>query len=226
MTKAIVFSGILGMMFLHWTGTNPELQIQNANQVLSKPATIQLAASIEIKDGDLIFQTSLSGQSKAVQLATKSKYSHCGIIYKEGNKFYVFEAIQPVKRTPLNQWIARGQHGKYVIKRLKNADQVLTLETLKKMKQAGDQFKGKNYDLTFEWSDDKIYCSELIWKVYQRGAGIEIGKLEKLSSFDLTDKVVKKKMRERYGNNIPLDETVISPAAIFDSELLITVTNN
>src|SRR5437867_163185 len=24
------------------------------------------------------------------------------------------------------------------------------------------------YDLTFEWSDDKIYCSELVWKVYER----------------------------------------------------------
>jgi uncharacterized protein YycO len=159
-------------------------------------------------------------------LATKSKYSHCGILFKEGNKFYVFEAIQPVKRTPLNKWIARGQGGKYVVKRLKNADKVLTPAALQKMKQVGDQFKGKNYDLTFEWSDDKIYCSELIWKVYQRATGIEIGKLEKLSSFDLSDEAVKKKMKERYGDNIPMSETVISPAAIFDSELLITIKSN
>jgi uncharacterized protein YycO len=179
-----------------------------------------------IMDGDLIFQTSLSSQSKAVQLATRSAYSHCGIIYKEGNKYYVFEAIQPVKRTPLNKWIARGQGGKYVIKRLKNAKEVLTPEVLQKMKKVGDQFKGKNYDLTFEWSDDRIYCSELIWKVYQRGAGIELGKLEKLSSFDLTSKTVKQKMKERYGDHIPMDETVISPEAVFNSELLLTVESN
>ena len=94
------------------------------------------------------------------------------------------------------------------------------------MKQVGDQFNGKNYDLTFEWSDDKIYCSELIWKIYQRATGIEIGKLEKLSDFDLTNEAVKKKMKERYGDKIPTEEIVISPASIFDSELLTTVKSN
>ncbi len=179
-----------------------------------------------LKNGDLIFQTSQSSQSQAIQLATKSKYSHCGIIYQEGEKYFVFEAIQPVKYTPLEQWIARGKAGKYVVKRLKNAAQVLTPEVLRKMKAVGDGFKGKNYDLTFEWSDDKIYCSELIWKVYQRATGLEIGKLDKLSNFDLSAEAVKKKMKERYGDRIPLNETVISPAAVFESELLITVKSN
>jgi len=200
---------------------DPKQRLENA-----KTEVKQLANNDEIKNGDLIFQTSLSGQSKAIQLATKSKYSHCGLIYKDGNDFYVFEAVQPVKRTTLDKWIARGQDGKYVIKRLKNADQVLTPVTLAKMKQVGDSFNGKNYDLTFEWSDDKIYCSELIWKIYQRATGIEIGKLEKLSDFDLTNEAVKKKMKERYGDKIPNDEIVISPAAIFESELLTTVKSN
>ncbi len=36
------------------------------------------------QNGDIIFQTSTSGQSKAIQIATGSKYSHMGIIYKQG----------------------------------------------------------------------------------------------------------------------------------------------
>lgn len=192
----------------------------------AKTEVKSLSENCEIRNGDLIFQTSLSGQSKAIQLATKSKYSHCGIIYKNGNDYFVFEAIQPVKLTPLNKWIARGQNGKFVIKRLVNAEQVLTPATLAKMKEAGDQFTGKNYDLAFEWSDDKIYCSELIWKIYKRATGLEIGKLQKLSDFDLSNEAVKNKMKERYGNKIPMDEIVISPAAIFDSELLMTVKSN
>ena len=147
-------------------------------------------------------------------------------MYSDNGQFYVFEAIQPVKTTPLDKWIARGENGHYVITRLKNADQVLTAETLEKMKSEGEKFKGKNYDLTFEWSDEKIYCSELIWKIYKRATGIVIGKLEKLSDFDLTNDAVKKKMKERYGDKIPMDEIVISPAAIFDSELLMTVKEN
>lgn len=134
--------------------------------------------------------------------------------------------MQPVKRTPLDKWIARGENGKFVIKRLKNSEQILTLTVLQKMKQVGETFVGKSYDLTFEWSDDKIYCSELIWKVYQRASGIEIGKLQKLSDFDLTNEAVKSKMKERYGDKIPMDEIAISQSPIFDSELLTTVKSN
>lgn len=226
MKKSTIILGLLGLMFFGGLYAkqkfyDPKHQLEN-----SKSEVKQLSNKDQIKNGDLIFQTSLSGQSKAIQLATKSKYSHCGIIYKYGSDFYVFEAVQPVKRTPLDKWIARGQDGKYVIKRLKNADQVLTPATLTKMKQLGDQFNGKNYDTTFEWSDDKIYCSELIWKIYQRATGIEIGELEKLSDFDLTNEAVKKQMKERYGDKIPTEEIVISPASIFDSELLTTVKSN
>ncbi len=226
MKKTIFILGLLGLIIFGGLYTkrkfyDPKNRLENAGTQV-----IKLADQHDLKNGDLIFQTSLSEQSKAIQLATKSKYSHCGLIYKDGNGTYVFEAIQPVKRTPLDKWIARGQDGKYVIKRLKNADQVLTPATLTKMKQIGDQFNSKNYDLTFEWSDDKIYCSELIWKIYQRATGIEIGKLEKLSDFDLTNEAVKKKMKERYGDKIPIDEIVISPARIFDSELLTTVKSN
>jgi len=226
MKKGIIILGLLGLIVIGGLYAkrkfyDPKHRLENARTEVKK-----LADQDEIKNGDLIFQTSLSGQSKAIQLATKSKYSHCGLIYKDGNDFYVFEAVQPVKRTPLDRWIARGKDGKYVIKRLRNADQVLTPATLTKMKQVSEQFNGKNYDLTFEWSDDKIYCSELIWKIYQRATGIEIGELEKLSDFDLTNEAVKKKMKERYGDKIPTNEIVISPAAIFDSELLTTVKSN
>jgi uncharacterized protein YycO len=224
--KTLFILGILGLTLC--SGLYGYSRIFNSNDNLehARKEVQKLADQDEIQNGDLIFQTSLSEQSKAIQLATKSEYSHCGIIFKEGNDYYVFEAIQPVKRTPLDKWIARGKDSEYVIKRLKNAEQVLTPTTISKMKQVGEEFRGKNYDLTFEWSDDKIYCSELIWKIYHRAAGIEIGKLEKLSDFDLTSDAVKKKMKERYGNKIPLNEIVISPASIFNSELLVTVKSN
>lgn len=179
--------------------------------------------SKHLENGDIIFQTSKSSQSKAIQLATNSKYSHMGIIYEDEGHFFVYEAVQPVKLTPLKNWITRGENGHYVIKRLKNADQVLTNSVLTKMKKVGEQFKGKPYDIYFEWSDDKIYCSELVWKIYKQAADVEIGQLEQLSDFDLTNEIVQTKMKERYGDNIPLDEKVISPAAMFNSDKLITI---
>lgn len=180
----------------------------------------------KLQDGDIIFQTSTSQQSKAIQLATKSEYSHCGIIYKEKGKYFVFEAVQPVKLTPLDEWIARGKNSHFVIKRLKNAEKVLTPKILDEMKKTGNSFKGKDYDLYFEWDDDRIYCSELIWKIYKQGTGLEIGKLQRLEEFDLSHPAVKQKLKERYGNNIPKNEKVISPVAIFNSDLLYTVESN
>ena len=177
----------------------------------------------DFQNGDIIFQISQSSQSKAIQLATKSKYSHMGIIYQEGEKLFVYEAVQPVKLTPLIKWINRGENHHYVVKRLKNHDDVLSKEVLKKMKLAGEKHSGKNYDLYFEWSDARIYCSELVWKIYNEAAGIEIGSLQRISEFDLSHPAVQAKIKERYGDSLPEDELVISPARMFNSDKLFTV---
>lgn len=68
--------------------------------------------------GDIIFQISRSSQSKAIQLATHSDYSHTGMLVIRNKKPYVFEAAGPVKYTPLKQWIAHGEKGKYVVRRV------------------------------------------------------------------------------------------------------------
>lgn len=175
------------------------------------------------QNGDIIFQTSQSKQCTAVRIATRSIYSHCGIIYIEKNKVYVYEAVGPVKMTPFNEWIQHGKDSKYVVKRLKNASTELTPAIFSKIKASGAKYKGKSYDIYFGWSDDKIYCSELVWKIYKQGANIEVGKLQKLKEFDLSSKEVKAILKERYGEDVPLDEIVISPKSIFDSELLETV---
>ena len=64
------------------------------------------------------------------------------------------------------------------------------------------------------------------WKIYKEALGLEIGELETLKDFDLTDKIVKEKMKERYGDNIPLNELVISPVEMFNSDKLKVVYKN
>ena len=108
-------------------------------------------------------------------------------------------------------------------KRLREADRILTSLTVKRLRQAGNKFQGKPYDSYFEWSDKRIYCSELVWKTYDRGIGVRVGKLQKVRDLDLSDPIVKNKIKERYGNKVPMDETVISPGEMFSSELLVTV---
>lgn len=94
---------------------------------------------------------------------------------------------------------------------------------VEKLRQVAEHFRGKPYDLTFEWSDQRIYSSELVWKIYDRALGIQVGKLQKLKEFSHSDPVVAKKTKERNGSKIPPEDPVISPAAIFRSDKLVTV---
>lgn len=181
------------------------------------------AALPAVREGDIIFHQSRSAQSLAVQQATRSPYSHMGMLIRHQGRLQVFEASATVRFTPLEKWIARGEGGRYVLKRLRDADSLLDEAALTKIRREAAALAGRRYDLTFEWSDQRLYCSELVWKIYQRALGIEIGGLQQVREFDLSAPAVKVKLRERYGNKVPLDETVVSPVAMFESELLVTV---
>ncbi len=199
---ALIFSVIVGSLLLF-----SSFEIGFDNKMISK-----------LKDGDMIFQTSQSNQCEAVRIATNSKFSHCGIIFIENGKPMVYEAVQPVKITSLNDWIAHGRNKSYLITRLKN--KVLDAVTIKKMKEYAIKFLNKDYDLYFEWSDEKIYCSEYVWKIYKNGATIKLCDLQSLKNFNLKDKKVQAILKERYGNDIPLNEKVIAPSQLVDSKLI------
>lgn len=193
--------------------------------VLSAPASVD-SLTVNVRDGDIIFHTSTSSQSMAIQRATGSQYSHMGIIFFQKGEPYVYEAVKTVQFTPLKKWIAGGEGMHYVVRRLKDADRLLTETAIKKLRREARRLQGKPYDLTFEWSDDRIYCSELAWKIYDRAMSVRIGRLQKLREFDLSDPAVKQKMKERYGSKAPMEEPVISPGEMFEAANLVTVVQN
>ncbi|WP_202983843.1 YiiX/YebB-like N1pC/P60 family cysteine hydrolase [Gilliamella sp. ESL0254] len=140
-------------------------------------------ASYKPQDSDIIFQSSQSRKSLAVEQATNSPYSHMGIIFIKNGKPYVIEAANKVIYTPLNSWIARGKNKKYIIKRFKNHD--LSNNEIAKLKQVTSSFEGKPYDIWFGWDNNYIYCSELIWKIYDKALKLKIGQLQTIKDFNL-----------------------------------------
>lgn len=194
--------------------------------IASNLALVSLSVSgLPVHDGDLIFQTSHSPQSQAVQKATGSPYSHMGLIFIRDGEPYVLEASATVRYTPLARWVMGGVGHHFVVKRLLDAGHVLTRAAMDSVEESAATFVGRPYDLTFEWSDDRIYCSELVWTVYDRSLGIDIGTLQQIRDFNLSDPVVAALMKQRYGGAVPLEETVISPVAMFNSLLLTEVTS-
>ncbi len=176
-----------------------------------------------LREGDIVFQTSRSAQSEAIQRATHSPFSHVGVVHRAGDAVFVYEAVGPVKLTPLDAWVGHGEGLHFVAKRLKNRDAVMTRAAVERAETVAREFRGRAYDAAFAWSDERLYCSELVYKIYDRGFGVKLGQVQKLREFDLSDPVVKAKLHERYGEHVPLDEPVISPASIAASDLLETV---
>ncbi|MGZ3863493.1 MAG: YiiX family permuted papain-like enzyme [Bacteroidia bacterium] len=173
----------------------------------------------KLKTGDILFITSSSGQGKAIQLATKSKFTHVGVVFVENDKVYVYHAVEPVMKSTLDEFLQFSEDGKYTAKRLKKG-LLLTDATNEKMRKMAVGLLGKHYDIYFNWKDDEWYCSEFVWKLYERNYHLQIGTLRPLKDFDLSSDVVKTVMKKRYGNNIPYDEKMISPQDMFDSPLL------
>ena len=188
-----------------------------------KSATQEKLNAQGLQAGDIVFQSSNSLQCEAIKAATGSAWSHCGILLPHNGKLMVLEAVQPVQWEELDKWIKRDAKGVYKVKRL-SADSTLTEKVLANMVKYGEKLVGKNYDIYFNWSDDEWYCSELVWKIYEENLGTEVGIRKPLKDYNLSHPIVKEIMRKRYGANPPMDEMMISPGAIFESNKLIDVT--
>ena len=133
--------------------------------------TFSFAFASPYQTGDIIFQTSRSSQSLVIQKATHSPYSHMGMIVNKNGQLWVLEAIQPVKYTPLKQWINRGLNQAYIVKRY---TPLLTSKQQQLLVTHAERFLGKPYDIYFGWDDHAIYCSEIVWKAYRSALGVEL----------------------------------------------------
>jgi hypothetical protein len=174
-----------------------------------------------LHEGDILFQSTGGVQAEAIRLATGSEWTHVGILFKDGGAWMVYEAVGPVIATPLKEWAERGIDGHFEVKRLDR--KALDTQAIARLRQATEAFLGLPYDLGFRWSDERIYCSELVWKAYARGLGMELCAPKAMREHELGNPVVRRTMKDRYGNAPPLDELMIAPGALFNCPLLVAV---
>lgn len=171
----------------------------------------------DVESGDIIFQVSSSSQAPAVALASNSPITHVGIISVEGDKVTVIEAVEPVREVSIESFIDHSNlWGVYRLKQQpKNPD------WSKKVIRAARAMKGKHYDGLFQWSDDRIYCSELVWKAYKRGTGIDLSTPQRVGDLNLSLPPVQELIKRRMGGKkLNLDEKIVTPGALHESDLL------
>ena len=183
-------------------------------QIAKETLTAETGPVSEVREGDVIFQTSKSQQSPLIQIGTRSKITHCGIIVMRGGKPYVLETLKTLVLTPLDKFIARGEDGKYWIKRSSK-------ENIK-IKYA--KYLGKPYDLAFKFDNGRFYCSELVYDIYQKQLGIQLAEPRQVKDylFLFTDRLPKLK-RSMKRRGISNEQYAIAPVDIFNSEYLESV---
>ena len=181
---------------------------------LVEPLSAQDTPITDVREGDVIFQTSQSSQSPLIQLGTRSHITHCGIVVMNNGKPYVLESLKILVLTPLDEFVARGKDGKYWLKR-PDKDNI-------KIEYA--DYLGKSYDFAFSFDNDVYYCSELVYDIYKTQLGIELCKPKKIDDYLIlcTEKIpqIEAAMQRR---GITKEQYAVAPVDIFESEHLHSV---
>lgn len=172
-------------------------------------------ATYEPQEGDVVFQSLPHNPLiDAIEGATESPFSHCGILHRSGSAWLVIEAIGPVKESPLDAWIAQGREHHYTAFRLHEKYRAKIPEFVK----AAQSYEGRPYDIHYDMDDVAIYCSELIYKSFQRVTGEEMGRLQMLGQLKWLPHAEVIKQIE--GGKLPLERKMITPRNLSEATQL------
>lgn len=170
--------------------------------------------AVNYQVGDIIFIKSQTQQSAALREATLSDWTHVGVFVGSDT---IAHANGGISRWSFKKFISGSKNKDFAVIRPKAYSQSLNKTLLK----AIEKYE-KPYDIWFEWSDSRQYCSEFIYKLMKEVTGVGIGKLETFGDMELNGPYVKELIKKRYaaiGKPLDLNETIVTPVSqLFDSE--------
>lgn len=165
--------------------------------------------------GDVVFQS--LGSNAVTDLiagSTHSPFTHCGMVVLREGRWHVLEAIGPVREIPLADWIAQGQRGGVAVFRLRAEFQ----SSVPKFVESARTFLGRPYDPYYRFDDERIYCSELVFKAWRSATGTELGRVRKVRELDWEPYRAVIERIER--GPVPLERELITPRDLSEAPQL------
>jgi hypothetical protein len=155
----------------------------------------RLAALPALRNGDIIFESAQSDQALAIFFATRSLYTHAGVVEKDADgALYVIQAAQVVMKTPLAAFIRQSYGERITIMRLPGLSPAMAAQVV----AAAAALEGRPYDFFFRLAPDEIYCSELVYDAFLNGAHIPLGHLQPIGALGIDNFAVKKIIQARW----------------------------
>lgn len=161
------------------------------------------------REGDVLFQSlPRSPLVDAIEGASRSPWSHCGLVARRGDDFVVVEAFGTVRETPLEAWIARGRGGGFAVHRWTDA----LAPAIPALVAAARDHLGRPYDFRYAFGNDAIYCSELVFLAFEAATGRRLAGVQTLGALEW--KPFEAVIRDLEGGPPPLDRELFTPAAL------------
>ena len=173
-------------------------------------------AKNNLEPGDIIMQSEGVFIETASRITTGSKWTHVGLVINYKGRNCVLEAIKTITCTSIDKYLKRGKDHLVLRPRKK-----LSSKEKRKISYTGSKMIGKKYDYELGWGDDKLYCSELVHKVYLKSLGVKIGRPKKVK-FHLLGvtlpivKLASNKLPHQFRalNKININDKAITPGSI------------
>jgi hypothetical protein len=171
------------------------------------------AHAIDLKVGDLLLQPLNCFSCSLIEQQTQSPYSHIGVIIAiQEKQVFVAEAFMQVRVQSLQEFARKTQKGERIkIRRpfFVSADFYQTYL---------ERFDGLNYDAKFLWSNfdekgEKIYCSELVYKLFEL-TFMQTPRLKPML-FDINPE----HWQRYFQGHVPIGELGIAPSDFDDDNL-------
>jgi hypothetical protein len=208
----------------------------------------------KLRVGDIVFIRSRSGNATLIaalsdvdpQDDADDAFTHCGIVFKDGTEWKVYEGAGRGRWLTLAEWrqeeskrkvngaaTSEPLHSVYAMRWNGKPELATGLDKLLKEAKA---LHDTEYDRGLSWSDTHAYSSELVWKAFRVG-GLDLTTIATMKdhfwavSQDGAKQIMHKLnatdiVRDyRHGRNFDPNELFVTPEEIYRSSFLIPVTD-
>lgn len=178
----------------------------------------------DLREGDILFARIPRYLFKKVAEATASWTNHVGIVLKKEGHWVVAESVIPLVRlTPLEKFLSRSESGYLCQKRLCFE---LTATQLQAIDSEVQKRIGTLYHLGFNFDTRRTFCSKLVYEVFQKALGLEVGQIQQFR--DLLETHPNPRQAKRFWwwyflGFIPWERRFVSPANQMNAGILNTV---
>lgn len=172
---------------------------------VSPSEAVERRGGFHFAEGDIVLQDTPGWLSRLIDDVTQSRYSHTGLVARGRSGLVVVEAVGPVKETRLDAWLRRGKQGRVTVLRLAPGLRGRIPEIVAQARS----YRGRPYDRLMEWDDEKLYCSELVYKAVHRVTGVALAPHVRLG--DLNWRPFEREIRQAAGGVLPLERAMITP---------------